>query len=79
MGRPKPRSRVLPSPFMPTRSTSSPTFSGAFQKMRYLGFPDSSFFARVVTLSSPCASAQLHTIKKDTRLFRSNTCAGFRG
>jgi hypothetical protein len=40
MGRPKPRSRVLPSPFMPTLSASSVAFSGKYQKMRYFGLSD---------------------------------------
>ena len=40
LGRPKPRSRVLPSPFMPTRLASSPALSGSCQKRRYFGFPD---------------------------------------
>ena len=31
---------VLPPPFMPTRSASSPAFSGEFQKTRYFGFSD---------------------------------------
>src|SRR5579883_1225241 len=40
LGRPKPRIRVLPSPFMPTRLASSPALSGELQKSRYLGSSD---------------------------------------
>src|SRR5208282_5436022 len=64
-----PRSRDLPSPFMPTRSASSPAFSGECQKMRYFGFSDlagAPRFAGAAGLLCPPASAQAQASKKIT-------------
>ena len=69
MGRPKPNSRVLPSPFLPTRSASSPALSGELQKMRYLGLSAvagaSCFAEGAGGLGSP-AAAQAEVSRKRT-------------
>ena len=59
----------MPSPFMPTRSASSPAFSGELQKMRYFGFSDVAgalLLAGVAGLLCSPAPAQAQASKKIT-------------